>query len=98
MVKLAYTDPMMNWKICKTARELLDLEQVDLAELSGIGLSTIRDFERRIREPSKRTLDAVKDAFLKEGLEITLSEKRITLSVERARIDDSLVGVKPKEE
>lgn len=98
MVKAAYTDPMMNWKICKSARELLSLQQGDLADISGVSISTIRDFERRERKPSKKILDAIKEAFLSEGLEITLSDKRISLSVDRARADGEWVGVKPKEE
>jgi predicted transcriptional regulator len=83
MAKSEYIDPMLTAKVCKAARELLEMSQDDLVTASGVSISTIRDFERKDRRPSKSVIDKIRNAFLSNGVELSLSENRVRLSVER---------------
>jgi transcriptional regulator with XRE-family HTH domain len=54
---------------CRAARALLDLTQPQLAELAGLGLSTIVDFEKGRRQVSSSAIDAVQRALRRAGVE-----------------------------
>ena len=54
---------------CRAARGLLAWSQAQLAEASATATKTIADFERGAREPYARTLDDVKAALEKAGVE-----------------------------
>jgi len=60
-------------KIIKSRRESLDVTQEDLADLSGVGLRTVKQFERGKGNPTLGTLQKLSDAL---GLEITISIKK----------------------
>lgn len=60
---------------CKAARNLLGWKQKDLADISGVGLATIGNFENKNRIPQKRTLKDIRLAFEKSGLEIEDNEE-----------------------
>jgi transcriptional regulator with XRE-family HTH domain len=60
-------------KIIKSRRESLAVTQEDLAELSGVGLRTLKQFERGKGNPTLLTLQKLSDAL---GLEITISIKK----------------------
>ena len=54
---------------CRSARATLDWSQDDLEAKSKVSRKTIADFERGIRKPYGRTLDAMKAAFEGAGVE-----------------------------
>ena len=54
---------------CRGARGLLGWSQSDLSEASKTATKTIADFERGAREPYPRTLEDVRGALEKAGIE-----------------------------
>ena len=56
---------------CRAARGLLDWTQPDLAKASGLGLSTIVDFERDRRRVSEEAVSAIREALEGNGVEFT---------------------------
>lgn len=59
--------------IIKTRREVLKVTQETLAELSGVGLRTIKQFESGKGNPTLQTLQKLADVL---GLEICLRIKQ----------------------
>ena len=59
--------------IIKERRTLLGISQQDLADFSGVGISTIKDLERGVGNPSMKTLQKILDVV---GLEIVLQVKQ----------------------
>jgi transcriptional regulator with XRE-family HTH domain len=51
------------------ARGLLEMTQPQLAEASGVGLTTIVDFETSKRLPRRATLAALQEALERRGIE-----------------------------
>ncbi|MBP5995697.1 MAG: helix-turn-helix transcriptional regulator [Crocinitomicaceae bacterium] len=60
-------------KQIKERREMLKVTQEDLANLSGIGLRTIKELESGKANPTYRTLQEITDVL---GLELVLQVKR----------------------
>lgn len=56
----------------KARRESLNVTQESLAQLSGVGLRTVKQFERGKGNPTLQTLQKLGDAL---GLEITVTVK-----------------------
>lgn len=54
-------------EVIKTRRLKLNLTQVDLAEMSGVSLATVKDIERGKGNPSIRTVERLLDVL---GLEL----------------------------
>lgn len=55
-------------RLCKAARALLDWTALDLAEFSGVGVTTIRIYESEARGISKLMLFALERAFADAGI------------------------------
>ena len=53
---------------CRAARALLDWSQEELAKSSRVSLSTVRDFEKKRREPIKNNFAAIKQALENFGI------------------------------
>ena len=60
-------------KAIKDRRTLLGISQQDLSDFSGVGISTIKDMERGVGNPSLRTLIKILDVV---GLEIILQIRK----------------------
>ena len=54
-------------EVIKSRRKTLAISQQDLAEMSGIGLATIKDIERRKANPSMATVSKIMDVL---GMEV----------------------------
>jgi transcriptional regulator with XRE-family HTH domain len=54
---------------CRAARALLGINQPKLAEQSGLGLSTIVDFEKMRRRVSDEAVEAIRLALKRMGVE-----------------------------
>ncbi len=54
---------------CRAARALLDWSQQELAENSGVGTVAIHQLESGTSRPRRATLDVVKRALEKAGVE-----------------------------
>ena len=63
--------PKIDLKI-KERRSLLGITQQDLADISGVGVRTIKDIETNKGNPSLQTLFKIADAL---GMELDLSIK-----------------------
>ena len=59
--------------VIKERRALLGISQQDLADYSGVGISTIKDFERGVGNPSLQTLQKILEVV---GLEMMLQVKQ----------------------
>lgn len=59
--------------VIKERRTLLGISQQDLADFSGVGISTVKDLERGVGNPSIKTLKKLLDVV---GLEIVLQVKQ----------------------
>ena len=57
----------------KERRALLGISQQDLADYSGVGISTVKDIERGVGNPSMKTLRKVLDVV---GMEMVLQVKQ----------------------
>jgi transcriptional regulator with XRE-family HTH domain len=55
----------------KAARVLLGWSQTDLAKASGLGLSTVYDFENGRREVAAESVAKIRKALEKAGVEFT---------------------------
>ena len=62
-------------KTIKERREVLQVTQETLAELSGVGLRTLKQFESRKGNPTLLTLQKLADVL---GMEVSLTLKNIT--------------------
>lgn len=60
----------------KERRALLGISQQDLSDYSGVGISTIKDLERGIGNPSVETLGKILDVV---GLEMVLQVKHTVI-------------------
>ncbi len=60
-------------KVIKERRALLGISQQDLSDYSGVGISTVKDLERGVGNPSIDTLRKILDVV---GLEIILQVKQ----------------------
>lgn len=61
--------------IIKERREVLQVTQERLAEISGVGLRTLKQFESGKGNPTLRTLNKLADVL---GMEICLKLKNVT--------------------
>ncbi len=59
--------------IIKERRALLGISQQDLADYSGVGISTIKDLERGVGNPSLQTLQKILNVV---GMEMVLQVKQ----------------------
>lgn len=59
---------MMTPRTCKAARALLDWKQPDLAEKSGVGLTTIVNFEKGKGATNRGHMLMMQEAFEKAGV------------------------------
>ena len=59
--------------VIKERRALLGISQQDLADYSGVGISTVKDIERGVGNPSLQTITKILDVV---GLEMVLQIKQ----------------------
>ena len=57
---------------------MLDMTQTELADLAGLGLSTVVDFEKERRQVSAAAIQAVQQALNRAGIEFIDGEWRRT--------------------
>lgn len=62
-------------RIIKERREVLQVTQETLAELSGVGLRTLKQFESGKGNPTMLTLQKIADVL---GLEVGLNLKKVS--------------------
>lgn len=68
---------------CRAARALIDWTQPELAKASGLGLSTVVDFERKRRRVSEDAVSAMRGALERNGVEFTDGERQgVRLKIE----------------
>ena len=59
--------------VIKERRTLLGISQQDLSDYSGVGISTVKDLERGVGNPSLQTLRKILDVV---GMELVLQVKQ----------------------
>ena len=57
----------------KERRAILGISQQDLSDYSGVGISTVKDLERGVANPSLQTLRKILDVV---GMEMVLQVKQ----------------------
>ncbi len=57
-------------ELCRAARGYFDWTQDTLAEKAGVGVSTVRDFERGARTPIRQNLLALERTFEEAGVDL----------------------------
>jgi len=72
---------IITYKQCKAARELLGWSRNDLVSKSGIGASTLDDFERGARNLSVDNLNKILLAFETHGIELKNSVDEVRVSL-----------------
>lgn len=60
-------------EVVKERRSVLGISQIDLAEMAGISLATIKDIERGVGNPSMKTLTRILEVL---GLEMEFRIRR----------------------
>lgn len=70
--KVQYIILMQLSSIIKERRQMLGISQLDLAEMAGIGIATVKSIETDKANPSIRTIEALAEVL---GLELTLKIK-----------------------
>ena len=59
--------------VIKERRTILGISQQDLSDYSGVGISTVKDLERGVANPSLQTLRKILDVV---GMEMVLQVKQ----------------------
>ena len=59
--------------VIKERRAVLGISQQDLSDYSGVGISTVKDLERGVGNPSLQTLQKILDVV---GMEMVLQVKQ----------------------
>jgi DNA-binding transcriptional regulator YiaG len=54
---------------CRAGRALLEMTQGELAQIAGLGLSTVVDFEKRRRRVSTEAIRGMQEALKRAGVE-----------------------------
>jgi transcriptional regulator with XRE-family HTH domain len=62
---------------CRAARALLNMTQPELAERSGLGLSTVVDFEKSRRQVSDRAIADLRAALERAGVRFVQQDTAI---------------------
>jgi len=72
---------IITYRQCKAARELLGWSRSDLVSKSGIGASTLDDFERGARNLSVDNINKILLAFETNGIDFknSIDEVRVSL-------------------
>lgn len=60
-------------EVMKSRRNVLDISQLDLAEMSGVSLATVKDIERGKGNPSLETVNKILEVL---GMEIEYRVRR----------------------
>jgi transcriptional regulator with XRE-family HTH domain len=53
---------------CRAARGLLEWNQQELARRAGVGIVTVHQFEARLSQPRRATLEVIRRAFESAGI------------------------------
>ena len=67
---------------CRAARAWLDWSQDDLAVAAKVSLSTVKDFEKKRRNPIANNLEAIKRALEAEGISFRFSSDNKALGID----------------
>lgn len=62
-------------EVVKERRSVLGLSQLDLSEMAGISLATVKDIERGVGNPSMKTVTKILEVL---GLEMDFRIRRIS--------------------
>ena len=63
--------------VIKERRAILGISQQDLSDYSGVGISTVKDLERGVANPSLQTLRKILDVV---GMEMVLQVKQTVIN------------------
>jgi transcriptional regulator with XRE-family HTH domain len=75
----------MSPKQCRAARGWLGWTQQELARRAGVGLSTVRDFEKAERTPIANNLAALRRTIEEAGIRLTFDGSGDAVGIEFPR-------------
>lgn len=81
-------------RLCKAARGLLDWSQEELAAKIGSSKKTITDFERGNRKPQPRTLQDISYTFKEAGIEFENNDKISAVKLHKQKLLPPLTSSK----
>ena len=81
--------------VCRAARELLGLTQLEISKLSDVSKKTINDFENEKVEPRSRVIRALREALEERGARFYRSGEAIGVLVSRRHEKHDAAGGKP---
>lgn len=67
---------MITYRLCRAARAWLGWNQLELASIANVGVSTIRDFETGLRKPMANNLQAIERALEQAGVKVVMEGGR----------------------
>ncbi|MDR3571725.1 MAG: helix-turn-helix domain-containing protein, partial [Candidatus Pacebacteria bacterium] len=73
--------------ICRSARALLGMSQIELADAAGLSRKTVVSVEGGYGQPDAKTVSALKDALLAHGISADFRAKQLSVSVPLDTID-----------
>jgi transcriptional regulator with XRE-family HTH domain len=73
--------------ICRSARALLGMSQIELADAAGLSRKTVVGVEGGYGQPDAKTVSALKHALLTKGISADFRAKQLTVSVPLDTID-----------
>jgi transcriptional regulator with XRE-family HTH domain len=80
MAKFSYISSMSPEQ-CRAARGWLGWTQQELARRAGVGLSTVRDFEKGERTPIANNLSAIRRAIEAAGIQLLFDENHRPIGI-----------------
>ncbi len=73
--------------ICRSARGLLGMSQIELADAAGISRKTVLGVEGSYGQPDAKTVSALKAVLLEKGISVDLNAKQLCVSIPLELID-----------
>jgi transcriptional regulator with XRE-family HTH domain len=70
---------IINYKQCKSARDLLDWSQEELSQRAEVAKATIGDFERGVRNLRIETMQKVVAVLEDEGVRVLIGLNYVTI-------------------
>ncbi len=80
---------MITAEQCRAARAWLAIKQDELALRAGVGVSTLRDFERGLRSPIRQNLVALERALAEMGVTLLQDDAGKVVGI---RVDEAKPG------
>jgi ribosome-binding protein aMBF1 (putative translation factor) len=94
---IPYMGVMLTPEQSRAARGWLDWSQETLAKAANVSLSTVRDFEKKRRDPIANNMAAMERALQNAGIEMVLDKRGNPIGIERRHTNGAASVFTPEE-